>query len=91
MTTTYAPDLAPDLRPRVVQWLPAHRTGSSTGGYLSLTGVAVAAVAVGALAVGAVAVGAMAIGRLSVGRPRFRVLDIDELNIGRLKLKRRPF
>ena len=92
MTTTYAPDLAPDLEPKVVRWLPAHATGGRDhGGYLSWTGVAVAAVAVGALALGAVAIGALAVGRLNVGRGRFRVLDIDELNVGKLRLKRRPF
>ena len=91
--TTYAPDLAPNLNPKVVRWLPAHRTGEQGdhGGFLSWTGLAVALVAVGALAVGAVAIGAVAVGRAEIGRGRFRVLDIDELNIGRLRLKRRPF
>ena len=51
--------------------------------------VALGLVALGALALGAVAIGALAVGRMDVGRGRFRVLDIDELNIGRLR--RRAF
>ena len=89
MTSHYAPDLAPDLEPRLVQWQPAHRAhGGSTGELLTWTGVA-AAVAVGAVAVGVLALGALAVGRLGADRARFRVLDIDELNGGRLR--RRPF
>lgn len=87
--TTYAPDLAPDLEPKVVHWQPPHPPHARAH-LLSAEGVtALALVAVGALAIGALAIGALAVGRLSVGRGRFRVLDIDQLNIGRLR--RRPF
>ena len=90
MTTAYAPDLAPDLEPKVVRWQPTHPVGGSRAHTLSAGGwVALGLVAAGALALGAVAVGALAVGRMDVGRGRFRVLDIDELNIGRLR--RRPF
>ena len=89
--TTYAPDLAPDLEPKVVHWQPVHPPHARAH-LLSAEGAgALVLVAVGALAIGALAIGALAIGRMNVGRGRFRVLDIDELNIGRLRLKRRPF
>lgn len=89
MTTAYAPDLAPDLEPKVVHWQPTHPVGGPRAHLFSANAVALALVAVGALAVGAVAIGALAIGRMDVGRGRFRVLNIDELNVGRLR--RRPF
>jgi hypothetical protein len=47
----------------------------------------VGALAVGALAVGALAIGALAIGRLAVGRARFKSLEVDELTVGKLKIK----
>ena len=89
--TAYAPDLAPDLEPKVVHWQPTHTVGSARAHLFTANGVALGLVALGALAVGAMAIGALAIGRLDVGRGRFRVLDIGELNVGRLRLRRRPF
>ncbi len=87
MTTRYAPDLAPELEPKVVHWQPAHRTHTgSTGGYLSWTGVMVA-VALGVLA--ASVLGAMAAGRSGGGRGRLRL--VDGLGLDGLQLKRRPF
>ena len=84
--TTYAPDLAPDLEPKVVRWLPPHRTGvHDHGGYLSWTGLAVAVVAVAALAAGAAAVAALVLDDRPE-RDRFRLLGVE-----RLRLKRRPF
>ncbi len=90
MTTAYAPDLAPDLEPKVVHWQPTHPVGHARAHVLTANAfVALGLVALGALALGAVAIGALAVGRMDVGRGRFRVLDIDELNIGRLR--RRAF
>ena len=86
--TTYAPDLAPDLEPKVVRWQPTHPAGHARAHLFTTDAlVALGLVALGALAVGAVA--ALAVGRRSAGRGRFRVLDMDGLNIGRLR--RRPF
>ena len=87
--TTYAPDLAPELEPEVVHWQPPHPPHARAHLLSAEGATALALVALGALAVGALAIGVLAVGRLSVGRGRFRVLDIDELNIGRLR--RRPF
>ena len=90
MTTAYAPDLAPDLEPKVVHWQPAHVAGHARAHVFTANAfVALGLVALGALALGAVAIGVLAVGRVDVGRGRFRVLDIDELNIGRLR--RRAF
>jgi hypothetical protein len=52
-----------------------------------LSSLAVGAFALGALALGALAIGALAVGRLEVGRARFRRLDIDDLNVGRLSVR----
>ena len=86
--TTYAPDLAPELNPRVVRWLPAHRTGEKGdhGGYLSWTGLAVALVAAGAVAATAVVV----VGLVEQRRPRYRLLESPR-RFRRLGFKRRPF
>jgi hypothetical protein len=54
---------------------------------LSSSALAVGAFALGALALGALAIGALAVGRLEVGRARFRRLDIDDLNVGRLSVR----
>ncbi len=86
--TSYAPDLAPELNPRVVRWLPAHRTGErgDHGGYLSWTGLAVALVAAGAVAATAVAIAALVQHR----EARFRLLSPPRERL-RLGLRRRPF
>lgn len=49
--------------------------------------LAVGAFAIGALACGAAAIGALAVGRLAVRRARFGRLEVDELTVGRLRLK----
>ena len=88
MTTAYAPDLAPDLEPKVVHWQPPHPVGGPRAHLFGASAyVALGLVALGALALGVAAAGAFAAGRGSRGR--FRVLDLDGLDIGRLR--RRPF
>ena len=87
--TTYAPDLAPELEPKVVHWQPPHPPHARAHLLSAEGATALALVALGALAIGALAVGALAVGRLSGGRGRFRVLDMDQLHLGRLR--RRPF
>lgn len=49
--------------------------------------VALGAFAIGAVACGAAAIGALAVGRLAVRRARFGKLEVDELTVGRLRLK----
>ena len=94
MTATYAPDVAPDLEPKVVRWQPAHATGGrETGAFLSWTGLAVAVVGVAALAVGAAAVTALL---RDERRTRTRLIDLGRLShlaqrrLG-LERRRRPF
>ncbi len=90
MTTAYAPDLAPDLEPKVVHWQPTHPVGGPRAHVFAASAyVAFGLVMLGAVALGAVAAGALAAGRAGGRRGRFRVLDLDELDIGRLR--RRPF
>ena len=85
------PPASPDP---IVEWQPTgRRLGGRVSGGVASGGVAGGAisggaVAVGALAIGALAIGALAIGRLSVGRARFKVLEIDQLIVGRIDRKR---
>lgn len=90
MTTTYSPDLAPDLEPPVVRWQPRHPTQDQRELQLRIA-VTLGAAAFGALAVGAVAIGVLAVRRLGVGHGRFRALEIGDLRVGRLRRMRRPF
>ena len=78
----------------IVRWQPNHPTmhggvaagGAAAGGVAIGSGLALA-FPLGAVAVGAVAIGALAIGRLSIGSARFRRVEIDELVVGRLKIR----
>lgn len=101
MTTTpedYEDLTEPDVLPEpIVDWQPTHRGnarggvaagGVAAGGVAAGSGVMLA-LAVGALAFGAMAIGALAIGRMSVGSARFRRLEIDELVVGRVRMKSR--
>jgi len=100
MTTTpedYEDLTEPDVLPEpIVEWQPTGRHGARGGvaaGGVAAGGVAagsgvILALATGALAIGALAIGALAVGRLTVGHARFRTLEIDELVVGRIRMKR---
>lgn len=88
--TTYAPDVAPELEPKVVRWLPAHPSGRAHAHLLSPEGAALALVVLAALALGAAAAGALAVGGAHRRPSRYRLLDLDGLG-RRLQLRRRPF
>ena len=82
-----------ELPEEIIDWQPTHRrslgmarAGIATGGAAALL-TTVGALAIGAFAIGAVAFGAVAIGRLAVGSAKFRRLEIDELVVGRLRVK----
>jgi catechol 2,3-dioxygenase-like lactoylglutathione lyase family enzyme len=62
---------------------------ASGGPPAALGALAAGAVAVGAVALGALAIGSLALGRLVVGRSRFRRLTIDDLEVGRLRVRKR--
>lgn len=91
MSTTYSPDIAPELEPEIVLWQPTGHRRAGGPPIASLGAVAVLALAAGAVALGALAIGALAVGRLDIGRARVRRLDVDDLGVGRLRRLRRAF
>jgi hypothetical protein len=60
---------------------------SRTIGRVALCAAAIGAIATGAFAVGALAIGAVAIGRLVLGCGHIKHLEIDELTVGKLKIR----
>jgi hypothetical protein len=61
---------------------------SKAVGRAALGAAAIGALAVGAFAVGALAIGALAIGRMSLGSARAKRIEIDELVVGKLTIRK---
>jgi hypothetical protein len=66
-------------------------TYSAAGSQLFFAHVATAfaVLSIGAIAMGAVAIGALAIRRLALGTGQIRRLSIDELDVGKLRVRER--
>jgi quinol monooxygenase YgiN len=68
--------------------LPGHMAlGTVATGALAIGACAVGAVAVGAVAIGAVAIGRLALGALTLQHGRIRSLLLEEVSVGRLKVR----
>jgi hypothetical protein len=65
--------------------MPREVTGPSNPA-TSLLALALGAAAIGAIAIGALAIGRLAVGRLVIKRARFRMLEVDELTVRRLRI-----
>ncbi len=61
--------------------------GAAAAGATSLGALAIGALATGALAIGALAIGRLAIGGLALKRGSVRTLSIDDVTIGRLRVR----
>ena len=53
----------------------------------SMIAPAIGAAAFGAIAVGALAIGRLALGRMTVKKARFQALEVDELTVGKLRVR----
>src|SRR5262249_22243445 len=53
----------------------------------SMIALAIGAAAFGAVAVGALAIGRLALGRVTVKKARFQALEVDELTVGKLRVR----
>jgi hypothetical protein len=53
----------------------------------SMIALAIGAAAFGAIAIGALAIGRLALGRVTVKKARFRALEVDELTVGKLRVR----
>jgi hypothetical protein len=53
----------------------------------SMIALAIGAAAFGAIAIGALAIGRLALGRVTVKKARFQALEVDELTVGKLRVR----